>query len=78
MAEKSTNREMISEELEQRLDLVTKRHDEGVQKARNYIVSEKQVRSDSSRSGKLLLRMVPQNLELHIALGSQVMVKQSQ
>ena len=49
---KATIRDKSCEELEQWLELSTRRHDEVSQKARNYVGSEQQLRSVSSRSGK--------------------------
>ena len=50
MAEKATISDKICEELERWFDLVTKRQDEAIHKARNYVGSEEQIRSVSLRS----------------------------
>ena len=52
MVEKATNRDKICDKLEQWLDLMTKRHDEVRQKAKNDIRSEKQASSVLWRAGK--------------------------
>ena len=48
--EKATIRDKSCEELEQWLELSTRRHNEVSQKARNYEGSEQQLRTVSSRS----------------------------
>ena len=45
MAEKAFNRDKVCEELEKWFDLVTKRHDEVIQKAGKYVGFDEQVRS---------------------------------
>ena len=53
MVEKANNRDKICEKLEKWLDPVTKIHDEVIQKARNYIGTQGQASSVSSRSGEV-------------------------
>ena len=71
LLETATNRNKICEELEQRLDLVTKRHDELTLKARNFVGSKEEARSVSSRSGKRAFRKFLKKPEVHISLGPQ-------
>ena len=70
MVEKATNRDRICEKLEQWFDLMTKRHDEVIQKAKNYIRSEKQASSVFFwRAGKWLLGKIPKKVKVDIDLG---------
>ena len=54
MAENARTKIRFAKKLEQCLDLVTKRHDGVVQKARKFVGSDGQVRSVSSRSGEVV------------------------
>ena len=74
MAENAWNRVNMCEELQQWLDMVTKQHDETIQKARNYSGAEEQARFVSSRSREVVSLKASKNLDVQIGPGYQVKI----